>query len=208
MRLRNVKNKEIILNNSDMVIKYDESYLGNWYSIFKNNNPIEIEIGMGKGQFVINKDKLNTDVYYIGIEIYDSVLARAVEKVDENIPNLKFVRMDAMDINRFFYKEISKIYLNFSDPWPKKRHARRRLTSHDFLSKYDDIFVDSKVICQKTDNECLFAYSIVSLSEYGYIIRKISLDLHNSEINNESTTEYEDKFSSKGQKIYYLEATK
>ena len=208
MRLRNVKNKEIILNNSDMVIKYDESYLGNWYSIFKNNNPIEIEIGMGKGQFVINKAKLNPDVNYIGIEKYDSVLARAVEKVDENIPNLKFVRMDAMDINRFFYKEISKIYLNFSDPWPKKRHARRRLTSHDFLSKYDDIFVDSKVICQKTDNECLFAYSIVSLSEYGYIIRKISLDLHNSEIYNESTTEYEDKFSSKGQKIYYLEATK
>lgn len=208
MRLRNVKNKEIILNNSDMVIKYDESYLGNWYSIFKNNNPIEIEIGMGKGQFVINKAKLNPDVNYIGIEKYDSVLARAVEKVDENIPNLKFARMDAMDINRFFYKEISKIYLNFSDPWPKKRHARRRLTSHDFLSKYDDIFVDSKVICQKTDNECLFAYSIVSLSEYGYIIRKISLDLHNSEINNESTTEYEDKFSSKGQKIYYLEATK
>ena len=139
MRLRNVKNKEIILNNSDMVIKYDESYLGNWYSIFKNNNPIEIEIGMGKGQFVINKAKLNPDVNYIGIEKYDSVLARAVEKVDENIPNLKFVRMDAMDINRFFYKEISKIYLNFSDPWPKKRHARRRLTSHDFLSKYDDI---------------------------------------------------------------------
>ena len=106
------------------------------------------------------------------------------------------------------YLILSKIYLNFSDPWPKKRHARRRLTSHDFLSKYDDIFVDSKVICQKTDNECLFAYSIVSLSEYGYIIRKISLDLHNSEIYNESTTEYEDKFSSKGQKIYYLEATK
>lgn len=208
MRLRNVKNKEMILNNSDMVIKYDESYLGNWYSIFKNNNPIEIEIGMGKGQFIINKAKLNPDVNYIGIEKYDSVLVRAVEKVDENMPNLKFVRMDAMDINRFFYKEISKIYLNFSDPWPKKRHARRRLTSHDFLSKYDDIFVDSKVICQKTDNECLFAYSIVSLSEYGYIIRKISLDLHNSEINNESTTEYEDKFSSKGQKIYYLEATK
>lgn len=208
MRLRNVKNKEIILNNSDMVIKYDESYQGNWDSIFKNNNPIEIEIGMGKGQFVINKAKLNPDVNYIGIEKYDSVLARAVEKVDENIPNLKFARMDAMDINRFFYKEISKIYLNFSDPWPKKRHARRRLTSHDFLSKYDDIFVDSKVICQKTDNECLFAYSIVSLSEYGYVIRKISLDLHNSEINNESTTEYEDKFSSKGQKIYYLEATK
>ena len=87
MRLRNVKNKEIILNNSDMVIKYDESYLGNWYSIFKNNNPIEIEIGMGKGQFVINKAKLNPDVNYIGIEKYDSVLARAVEKVDENIPN-------------------------------------------------------------------------------------------------------------------------
>lgn len=208
MRLRNVKNKEMILNNSDMVIKYDESYLGNWYSIFKNNNPIEIEIGMGKGQFIINKARLNPDVNYIGIEKYDSVLVRAVEKVDENMPNLKFVRMDAMDINRFFYKEISKIYLNFSDPWPKKRHARRRLTSHDFLSKYDDIFVDSKVICQKTDNECLFAYSIVSLSEYGYIIRKISLDLHNSEINNESTTEYEDKFSSKEQKIYYLEATK
>ena len=208
MRLRNVKNKEMILNNSDMVIKYDESYLGNWYSIFKNNNPIEIEIGMGKGQFIINKAKLNPDINYIGIEKYDSVLARAVEKVDENIPNLKFVRMDAMGINRFFYKEISKIYLNFSDPWPKKRHARRRLTSHDFLSKYDDIFVDSKVLCQKTDNECLFAYSIVSLSKYGYIIRKISLDLHNSEINNEATTEYEDKFSSKGQKIYYLEATK
>ena len=209
LRLRNVKNKSEIMNSCDFLIINPEKYISKWKKdVFNNNNPIELEIGMGKGSFIIQKALNNPNINYIGVEKYDSIVARAIEKQKEKIPNLRFVRMDALEINNAFSKEISKLYLNFSDPWPKKRHSMRRLTSPFFLEKYNNLFENNKIICQKTDNQGLFEYSIKSLNENGYLIKEISLDLHNSEIENLETTEYEDKFSKKGNRIYYLLAEK
>ena len=208
MRLKNVKGASEIIKEGKYYIDNPYIYKGKWNKLFNNNNPIYIEIGMGKGNFIIESAKRNANINYIGIEKYDSVIARACEKVPTDLNNLILVRMDALDIDKVFDKEIDLIYLNFSDPWPKKRHADRRLTSHIFLKKYDSIFKKKKVIIQKTDNQNLFEYSIVSLSTYGYIIEEISFDLHNLGLNSIIMTEYEKKFTSKGNNIYYLVATK
>ena len=208
MRLRNVKNALEIVNNSDYVIKYPEKLIGKFKELFNNNNPINIEIGMGKGDFIIGMAEKYPTINFIGIEKYESVMVRAIEKlVDKNLPNLKLIRMDAISIDKVFHKEINTIYLNFSDPWPKKRHAKRRLTSEIFLSLYDKIFINSPHIIQKTDNIGLFAYSIESLSKYGYVLDKISLDLKNEDMDN-VVTEYENKFMNMGIKINYLDAKK
>ena len=208
MRLRNVKNKEEILNSSDKLIKNPSDYKGSWNKIFDNNNPIYIEIGMGKGDFIIQNALKYPNINFIGIEKFDSVIARAIPKVPEELNNLFLIRMDARDIENVFNKEIDRIYLNFSDPWPKKRHWDRRLTSNRFLKRYDSIFKKDCDIIQKTDNVDLFQYSVVSLSQYGYKIDQLLLDLHsNNDIDN-ITTEYEQRFASKGIKILYLRATK
>lgn len=208
MRLRNVKNAHEILRQSNYVIKNPKEYKGKFKIIFNNEAPIRLEIGMGKGQFIINMAKKYPNINFIGVEKYESVLVRAIQKLnDEKIDNLKFICIDAKELNEVFDHEIDTLHLNFSDPWPKKRHADRRLTSHIFLSIYDDIFVGDKKIIQKTDNIVLFASSLSSLSTYGYILEKVSLDLHNEEIDNVKT-EYEEKFSGLGFKINYLEATK
>lgn len=204
MRLRNVKNKQEIMDNAINLILNPKDYKGKWQEVFNNNNPIYIEIGMGKGDFIIEHAKRYPDINFIGIERFDSVIVRAVEKVPEEIPNLRLVRMDAKDIEEVFDKEINRIFLNFSDPWPKKRHHDRRLTSHIFLKKYDNLFVKDKEIVQKTDNRDLFEYSVISLSTYGYKIEDISLDLHNSNYEDIIMTEYEKKFVAKGNNIYYL----
>ena len=208
VRLRNVKNKEEIMKSAKLLITNPEDNMGKWNSVFGNDNPIYIEIGIGKGNFIIENAIENPNVNYIGIEKYDSVLVKAIKKADEALPNLKFVRMDALDIDKVFHKEVDRIYLNFSDPWPKKRHLNRRLTSKVFLEKYENVFKSGKQICQKTDNKELFEFSIVSLNECGYLIKEISLDLHSSEFFDGITTEYEDRFSSKGNSIYYLKAEK
>ena len=208
MRLRNVKNAREILENSKYFIKDYKNYKGNFKKVFNNGNEIRIEIGMGKGTFITTLAKENPDINFIGIEKYESVLVRGIQKANEmDLPNLRMICCDAKELNEVFEHEINTIYLNFSDPWPKKRHSDRRLTSHIFLKVYDDIFKDKKTIIQKTDNIILFAYSISSLSTYGYTLNKVSLDLHNEDIKN-IKTEYEDKFSSQGYKINYLEATK
>ena len=208
MRLRNVKNKKEILSSCSILIINPEDYIGKWNTVFGNSNDIEIELGMGKGNFIIQKAIHNKNINYIGIEKYDSVLAKAIEKIPDDLSNLRIIRMDVLNIDKVFCKEVSKVYLNFSDPWPKKRHSFRRLTSPIFLDKYEGIFKDKKVICQKTDNVGLFEYSIVSLNSKGYVIKEISLDLHSSEIENLEITEYEDKFCKKGNKINYLLAEK
>lgn len=208
MRLRNVKNKETIMEKSKFLIRDEENYRGKWNSVFKNNNPIEIEIGTGKGNFIIEKALTNPNINYIGIERYDSVIVRALERIPDSVTNLKLIRMNAIDIDKIFDKEVCTIYLNFSDPWPKKRHALRRLTSSVFLEKYEEIFKGEKNIYQKTDNQNLFEYSIINLTNYGYKIEDISLDLHNSQIEGNIETEYEKKFSESGNKIYYLHAKK
>ncbi len=209
MRLRNVKNAREIVDNSSFVVHNPEEYKGKYNSeIFNNNNPIHVEIGMGKGNFIIDKAIKNPDINFIGVEKYESVLCRALEKLeDKQLENVKIICVDAIKLDEIFDKEIDTIYLNFSDPWPKKRHAKRRLTSHVFLPVYDKIFKDVKHIVQKTDNVQLFESSIVSLSTYGYIIDNISLDLASTGWEN-SLTEYEAKFMSQGIKINYLEAHK
>ena len=208
MRLRNVKNKEEILNNSKFLVKNYMDYKGNWSSYFNNGNPIYIEIGMGKGKFIIENAIRYPDINFIGIEKFDSVLAKSLPKIPDNLTNLAIIRMDALNIENAFSNEISRIYLNFSDPWPKDRHHLRRLTSRVFLEKYDSIFKDTSEIFQRTDNQQLFIYSLESLSAFGYTLSDISFDLHKNVDDSLITTEYEDKFSSKGMPIYSLVARK
>jgi tRNA (guanine-N7-)-methyltransferase len=208
MRLKHIKNADIIVSNSEYTINNPKDYKGKWNELFNNTNPIEIEIGTGKGKFIISKALNNKNINYIGIEKYDSVLAKSLPKIPDNLTNLAIIRMDALNIDNVFSKEISRIYLNFSDPWPKDRHHLRRLTSKVFLEKYDSIFKDIAEIYQRTDNQQLFIYSLESLSSFGYKLSDISFDLHNSASDDLITTEYEDKFSSKGMPIYSLVARK
>ena len=209
MRLRNVKNKEEILNNSKFLVKDYFENCGKWSSVFENDNPIYIEIGMGKGKFIRENAKTYPNINFIGIEKYDSVVAKCLPKIDEDLENLLIIRMDALDIDKVFNKEISRIYLNFSDPWPKARHHLRRLSSRVFLEKYNSIFKDNMEIYMRTDNTDLFTYSLESFSQNGYGLYDISLDLH-SDVEDENfiTTEYEDRFSSKGMPIYSVVAVK
>ena len=208
MRLRNVKNKEEILSSCNILIRDIDNLKGNWKNLFNNNNPIYIEIGMGKGDFIIQNAIKYPNINFIGIEKYDSVISRAVLKVPEEINNLFFLRMDAKDIDKVFDKEVDRLYLNFSDPWPKDRHARRRLTSGEFLERYENIFKKDKEIHQKTDNRNLFEFSVMSLVDNGYKLEDLSLDLHNSNRENIIMSEYEKKFVSRNNVIYYLVAKK
>lgn len=208
MRLRKIKGAYDVIKKSNYYIDNPKDYKGHFKDLFKNNNPINLEIGMGKGDFIINMALKYSDINFIGVEKYDSVLIRATEKLSNyDIPNLKLILLDARNINEILSKEINVLYLNFSDPWPKKRHEKRRLTSYNFLKLYDDIFIDNPHIIQKTDNIELFAYSISSLSKYGYTLNKVSLDLANEDIDNVES-EYEHKFKLKNQRINYLDAVK
>lgn len=207
MRLRNVKNKEEILNNSSYFMGTGEEFIGKWSNVFKNNNPIYVEIGMGKGKFIIENAIKYPNINFIGIEKYDSVVAKCLPKIPEGLDNLKILRMDALNIDKVFLKEIDRIYLNFSDPWPKNRHHLRRLSSRIFLEKYDSLFKNNRIIHMRTDNRDLFQYSLVSFSENGYILHNVSLDLHKDDMPL-ITTEYEDRFSSRDMPIYYVECSK
>ena len=208
MRLKNIKGAGDKVQNGKYIINNPKDYKGKWKELFNNDNPIHIEIGMGKGKFILDNALRNPDINYIGIEMYDSVILRAVEKTNElELDNLYLVRIDATLIEEVFDKEIDTIYLNFSDPWPKDRHAKRRLTSSRFLIRYDKIFKGNPNIIMKTDNLPLFEYSLESLKEYGYDIKYVTYDLHNDKTDI-ITTEYEDKFTSMGVKINYLEASK
>ena len=208
MRLRNLKNKNDLIRDCMYLVYNPEKYKGSWNKVFKNNNPIHVEIGMGKGTFIKNMALAFPNINFIGIEKFDGVVARAINNINENIPdNLRIIKIDAINIKDIFDKEIDTIYLNFSDPWPKKRQTKRRLTSPNFLAAYENIFKHNKVIVMKTDNIDLYAYSIVSLNEYGYKIVDASLDLHSRDVFN-IMTEYELKFSQQGIKINYLKAIK
>lgn len=208
MRLRNIKNKDNILSKSKYLIKDIYEYKGKYKELFNNNNPIMLEIGMGKGKFIIENAILNKNNNYIGIERADSILAKAIKKIENNdVNNLRLIKCDADDLVNIFSNEIDTIYLNFSDPWPKNRHEKRRLTSKQFLDIYSSIFKDNNKIILKTDNRAFFEYSIVSLSQYGYKISNITFDLHNTD-ETYITTEYEDKFANEGKPIYKLECLK
>lgn len=208
MRLRHVKNAfEDLANDTKYFVLNPKDYHGKWaLEVFKNNNPIHIEIGCGKGQFMMGLAKHFPDINFIAIEKYDSVLVRCLEKVSQDdIPNLKLVLLDALMLKEVFDKgEVEEIYLNFSDPWPKTRHAKRRLTSYIYLDIYRNILASDGAIIQKTDNRSLFESSLESLSQNDWYLTNISLDLHKTDLFN-ITTEYEDKWSPK-EPIYRLEA--
>ena len=209
MRLRNVPGAKETIIESCFSIQEPEAYKGRWAEEFGNQNPIHIEVGMGKGKFILEMARRNPEVNYIGIEKYSSVLVRAVEKTEDfEGKNLRLIRMDAEDIENVFEKgEVNRIYLNFSDPWPKDRHAKRRLTSVRFLERYDNILTSDGRIVFKTDNKDLFDFSLEQVEEAGWILENYTYDLHHSEYNEGNVmTEYEEKFSAKGNPICRLTA--
>ena len=208
MRLKNIKGAKDKINKSPYIVQNPEDYKGKYQTLFKNNNDIHLEIGMGKGDFIINMAKKYPNINFIGIEKFDSVILRATQKLEnEDLKNLKLIRFDAVEIENILDKEIDTIYLNFSDPWPKNRHEDRRLTSKKFLERYDNIFKNKGHIIQKTDNRKLFEFSIKSFTDYNYKIKNISLNLHEDGIDNVET-EYEKRFISLGFPIYMIEVEK
>lgn len=204
MRLKHIKGSEEKVSLSKVVIKNPEQYKGKWKSVFNNKNKIYLEIGMGKGSFLIEHARRNKNVNYIGFEKYPSVLLNALETIEnENLTNIKIICADAYKVDEIFYKEISKLYLNFSDPWPKKRHEKRRLTSSVFLNKYNKIFKHFKLIEQKTDNDEFFNYSLESYKTNKYHVIKKSTNYFA-----DVRTEYENKFIAKGKNINYVKVIK
>lgn len=206
MRLRNVTGSREMIAANEYVIHEPETYKGRWKELFGNNHPIRLEIGMGKGRFLMTLAKENPDINYLGIEKYSTVLLRALQKMEiEPLPNIRFIRMDAENIcDVFSREEIDRIYLNFSDPWPKDRHAKRRLPSRQFLERYDNILKSDGVLEFKTDNRDLFTFAEEEVKESKWQICEITYDLHNnaSMMEGNVMTEYEEKFSSLGNPIY------
>ena len=211
MRVRNRKGAtELLEANPQYVVLNPEDAKGKWHEIFGNDHPIHIEVGSGKGAFITGMAKANPEINYIGIDIQKSVLSYALDKVLEaDVPNIKLLWVDGDSLTNYFEDgEIDQLYLNFSDPWPKKRHAKRRLTYHTFLSEYQLILQSQGQVELKTDNMGFFEFSVVSMNNFGMKFAGLWLDLHNSDENEHNVeTEYEHKFSSKGQPIYKLTAT-
>ena len=213
MRLRNVPGSREAIAEHPLCILEENPQAGNWHTVFGNNHPIHIEVGMGKGQFLLTLAAENPQINYVGIERYSSVLLRAVEKFQEleaegKVPaNIRFICMDANDLPTVFAPaEVSRIYLNFSDPWPKDRHAKRRLTSPDFMAVYDQILAADGTVEFKTDNKGLFDYSLEAIPEAGWTITAHTFDLHHDPVMcaGNVMTEYEEKFSSMGNPICKL----
>ncbi|AST92900.1 tRNA (guanosine(46)-N7)-methyltransferase TrmB [Sutcliffiella cohnii] len=208
MRIRNKPwASDFIAQNPQYIIPNPEELKGNWHKLFGNDNPIHIEVGTGKGSFITGMAKANPHINYIGIELFESVIVKALERVIElGAPNVKLLQVNAADLlNYFAPSEIGQVYLNFSDPWPKKRHEKRRLTYKGFLDIYKEILIDNGEIHFKTDNRGLFEFSLLSFNEYGLKLNYISLDLHKSNFEGNIMTEYEKKFSEMGQPIYRCE---
>lgn len=208
MRLRNVPGSREAIADNDMAINEPTELKGKWKEEFGNDNPIRIEIGMGKGKFITTLSMENPDINYIGIEKYSSVLIRAIERCEEiEVPNLRFIRMEAEYICDVFEKgEVDRIYLNFSDPWLKDRHAKRRLTSKQFFERYDVILKKDGIVEFKTDNDLLFQFSLEQVPEAGWELIEQTWDLHNDErlMQGNVMTEYESKFSQMGNPIHKL----
>ncbi len=212
MRLRNIPGARETIDANPIAIKNEREHKGKWNELFGNDNLLHIEIGMGKGQFLLTLAKQNPDINYIGVERYSSVLLRALEKYETEefcgLENIRFICMDANGIAEVFApEEVDKIYLNFSDPWPKARHARRRLTSKEFLSRYEKVLAKDGTLEFKTDNRPLFEFSLEQAEEAeGWKVKEHTFDLHHNEKMNEGNvmTEYEQKFSSQGNPIHKL----
>lgn len=213
MRLRNIPEAKDLIKDSIYVIQEPETRKGSWNQVFEKEQPVHIEVGMGKGRFLMDMARLHPETNYVGIEMYDSVLLRALQKREEceaaggHLGNLFFMRADARLLPEIFEKgEVDRIYLNFSDPWPKARHAKRRLTSREFLARYEKILEPGHLVEFKTDNRDLFEFSLEEVQESGWSLLASTYDLHQDETMNRGNvmTEYEEKFSSQGNPIYKL----
>ncbi len=210
MRLRNIPGSKEAIAESRFVIQNPEEHRGAWSEVFGNSHPLHIEVGMGKGRFLMELASENPEINYVGIEMYSSVLLRAVQKAEADcseLTNFRLIRMDARELEQVFAeKEVQRIYLNFSDPWPKDRHAKRRLTSVEFLARYEKILDPEGRVEFKTDNQDLFAFSLESVKEKGWVLSAHTWDLHHDEKLNKGNimTEYEERFSSQGNAICKL----
>ena len=217
MRLRNIPGAKDAITGSNYVVQEPASHKGKWTQVFPKDQPLHIEVGMGKGRFLMDMAKLHPEINYVGIEMYDSVLLRALQKRErleeegEKLTNLMFMCIDARLLPEIFEKgEVQKIYLNFSDPWPKDRHAKRRLTSKEFLARYDQILVSDGQVEFKTDNRPLFDFSVESVKEAGWQLKAVTYDLHHDAelVQGNVMTEYEERFSAKGNPIHKLIAVR
>ena len=207
MRLRHIRGAEAAIETSSYVVQKPEQYKGRFGELFGNDHPIRIEVGMGKGKFIMELAGRNPEINYIGIERYPSVVLRALQKREEpELTNLYFMCVDAKGLDEIFAPgEVNQIYLNFSDPWPKDRHAKRRLTSPEFMKVYDRILEKDGTVEFKTDNQELFSYSLESIPEAGWRIDAFTRDLHHSDMAEGNVmTEYETKFSAMGNPICKL----
>ncbi len=206
MRLKNIPGARERIAESKFVIQEPKTMKGSWRTFFENHNEIHIEVGMGKGRFMMEMAEKNPEINYLGIEMYSSVLLRAVQKMEEKeLHNLRFILMDAREIEEVFdHEEVDRIYLNFSDPWPKDRHAKRRLPSRQFLQRFEQVLKKDGVIEFKTDNRDLFDFAVEETEPAGWEILEISYDLHQDEkmMKDNVMTEYEERFSSLGNPIY------
>lgn len=209
MRVRKRKGaEEYLANHPQYVMTNPEAAKGKWQAIFGNSNPIHIEVGSGKGRFVTGMAQKNPEINYIAIDMQISVLSHVLDKVlAEHLPNVRLLLVDGSSLSHYFANaEVGLVYLNFSDPWPKTKHEKRRLTYKTFLDTYRQVLPDKGQVHFKTDNRGLFEYSLASMSQYGMILKQVWLDLHASNFEGNVMTEYEEKFSRKGQVIYRLEA--
>jgi len=208
MRYNVIKNADKIIKNSQYVINNPHENKNRWNKIFENENPIYLELGMGRGNFIIEMAKKYPKINFIGIELYDSQMVSAVEKLqNSNLSNIRLINCDAREIDKIFGKEIDTIYLTFSEPWPKKHDEKKRFTHESYLKLYDKIFKKNKHIILKTDNKGLFAYSLESLSQYWYSFERVSLDLHHDENKIENVmTDFEKQYFKENRPIYYVDA--
>ena len=210
MEYKSFKDADLIINRSSYLVKNPKNNKNNWKSVFGNNNPLHLELGTGRGDFIMNMAKANPQINFIGLEISDDQLVKAVQKLDnQKLTNLRLIHADARDIDNIFGKEITTIYLTFSEPWPKAHDEKKRFTHESYLRLYDKIFKKNKHIIMKTDNKGLFQYSLESLSQYWYVFNRVSLDLHNDEkpVKNNIMTDWEKKCVQDRKPIYYVDAS-
>ncbi len=202
--------KELLYSHAPLVVLDTYEHKGHWQEVFSKKQPLEIEIGMGRGTFIYEKALQNPDKNFIGIEVVEEIINEAIERMEQKggVPdNLRFIWINAQNIADIFAKnEVSKIYLNFSDPWPKYRHRKRRLTHSNFLKQYRDILLDGGLLEQKTDSQELFEFSLNELAAEDWKFKRIALDLYRNLPEDNIATEYEEKFVKRGLPIYYLQA--
>jgi len=208
MKYNVIKNAGEIVRGSKYVVNNKYDYKNKWKDLFHNNNPIKLELGMGRGSFIVDMAKKYPNINFIGIELYDSQMVNAIRKLENsNLDNIKLINCDAREIDKIFGKEIDTIYLTFSEPWPKKHDEKKRFTHESYLKLYDKIFKKNKHIILKTDNKGLFAYSLEALSQYWYSFERVSLDLHNDENKIDNImTDFEKQYFKEKRPIYYVDA--